>query len=315
VNRRDFLAAAVVAPFALRSGRALAGGEPLALVTADIESKIVAVSLSTGRIVRSIPTLAGPRSIEAIPGGGVAVVAHTAVGAVSVVDAREVRHVFHDFSEPRYTAAHPDGEHVYVTDSATSEVVAIAPAGNRIFGRARVGGWARHLTIDADGRTLWVGLGTESEEVAVVDVSDPRRPRLVRKLRPPFRMHDVGFAPDAFWVTSGAGRELGVYDRRGRIRLRLPAGAPPQHVTFGPGVAYVTSGPDGSFRVHSLRDGRLLRETAVPTGSYNVQQGWGRVLTPSLDHGTLSILSARGALLRRVRVAESCHDACFLDAP
>jgi len=50
VDRRSFLLAAGVAPFALRGG--------VAYVTADTESKIVAVSLSTGRIVRSISTLA-----------------------------------------------------------------------------------------------------------------------------------------------------------------------------------------------------------------------------------------------------------------
>jgi hypothetical protein len=33
------------------------------------------------------------------------------------------------------------------------------------------------------------------------------------------------------------------------------------------------------------------------------------VLTPSLNEGTLCVLDAAGKLLRRTRVAPSCHDA------
>jgi hypothetical protein len=74
----------------------------------------------------------------------------------------------------------------------------------------------------------------------------------------------------------------------------------------------VTSGLDGTVHVHSLRDGRMLRTTATPAGSYNVQQGAGRILTPSLDRGTLSVLDTQGRLLRRIAVARSSHDACFI---
>jgi hypothetical protein len=49
--------------------------------------------------------------------------------------------------------------------------------------------------------------------------------------------------------------------------------------------------------------------THIPTGSYNVQFRDGRILTPSLNAGTLCVLDANGRLLRRTRVAPSCHDA------
>jgi len=74
----------------------------------------------------------------------------------------------------------------------------------------------------------------------------------------------------------------------------------------------VTSGDDGTLRVHRLGDGRLLRTTPVPTGSYNVQEGLGRIVTPSLDRGTLCILGPTGALLHRTQVAPSSHDACLV---
>jgi hypothetical protein len=63
-----------------------------------------------------------------------------------------------------------------------------------------------------------------------------------------------------------------------------------------------------------LRDGRIVRTTAVPEGSYNVQEAFGAVVTPSLDRGTLCVLGRNGKLLRRVAVARSSHDACFVMA-
>ena len=84
----------------------------------------------------------------------------------------------------------------------------------------------------------------------------------------------------------------------------------PQHVTFATDRAYVTSGDAGILRVLTL-SGRLLHSTQVPVGSYNVQHGPGLVITPSLDHGTLTVIDRHGVVLARVSVAGSCHDACF----
>jgi hypothetical protein len=315
VNRREFVVAAGALPLALRSGRALAGGTPLVLVTADTESRVVAVHAGTGRLVRSIPTLPGPRSIEAV--GATAVVAHTALGAVTIIDAQtlRVRRVLRDFAEPRYTAAHPAGRYAFVTDSAESEVVAVDVLRGRALGRVRVSGWARHLTIDPAGRTLWVGLGTAEPKLAVVDVRDPARPRLLRHLRVGFGAHDVGFLPGGrgVWITSGDRRAMEVHDARAPdVLAHLRADAPPQHVTFASDFAFVTSGRDGTLHVHSLRDGHEIHAAAVPVGSYNVTRGWGRILTPSLDRGTLTVLTERGVPVERVRAAASCHDACFV---
>ena len=184
----------------------------------------------------------------------------------------------------------------------------------RSLGRLHLSGWARHLTLDPSARTLWVGLGNVAAHLAIVDVSDPTRPKLVRTVTPPFLAHDVGFVPGGahVWVTSGDQGRWPCTRRAAEARL-LSADAAPQHVTFGSGVAYVTSGAAGTFRVLSLRDGRILRTTPIPVGSYNVQRGTGgRVLTPSLDRGTLCVLNPHGALLHEVHVASSSHDACFI---
>lgn len=298
MNRREFALLAAAAPFGLRAALTAA---PSALVTCDAEARLAVVDLGTYRVARSIATLPDPRSIELV--GGRAVVCHTAVGAVSIVDKHGVRHVLRGFVEPRYTAAHPDGRHAFVTDSGHSGVVVIDVLRGVEVGRVRLPGWARHLTIDPAGERLWVGLGTAAEHVAVIDAKPLRR---VSLLATGFLVHDVGHAPDGrLWVTSGASRELAV---AGAVQQ---ADLSPQHVTFGNGVAYVTSGDSGTLHVQTP-DGRVVRQTAVPPGSYNVQFGSNRVLAASLLRGTLAVLDRHGALLRVVRVADSCHDACFL---
>jgi DNA-binding beta-propeller fold protein YncE len=316
MDRREFVLAAATLPLALRTPSARAGGTPLVLVTADTQAHVAVVDPASGRIVRRIETLPGPRSIESV-GDVVAVVAHTARGTLSLVDARtlEVRRVLGGLREPRYAAAHPAGRFAFVTDSAAREVVAVDVVRGRIVGRVGVGGPARHVSIDRRGRTLWVALGTKAERVAVVDVSRPTRPRVIARIAPPFLAHDVALPPGAgvAWVTSGDRGAIALYDPRwGRVVRVLRADAPPQHVTFHGGRAYVASGDDGLVRAHDADDGRLLRTTRVPLGSYNVQQGWGRIVTPSLARGTLCVLDGRGRLRERVQVAPSSHDACLV---
>ncbi|HEX6763204.1 MAG TPA: hypothetical protein VF094_10405 [Gaiellaceae bacterium] len=311
MNRRQFVALAAAAPFALRDGLARAAAAPRhALVTCDADSRLALVDLGTLRLAGFVETPPDPRAIERV--GAYAVVCHTAAGVVTVVDRHRVRHMLHELVEPRYVAAHPDGVHAFVTDSGSSGVVVIDVMRGVTLGRVHLGGWARHVTIDRSGRVLWVGLGSAAPSVAVVDVSDPRRPRLRATVPTPFLSHDVGFAPDGrVWVTSGENRESTVFGARRRLEHRLAADAAPQHVTFSRDRAYVTSGDDGTFRVHAL-SGRLLRTTAIPVGSYNVQHGSGLVLTPSLDRGTLAVLDDHGRLVGVVSVSSSCHDACFV---
>src|SRR3954452_14139913 len=171
MDRRVFIAtgaaAVVFAPRAL--GRL--GDHDFALVTADEEASLVAVELPGGRVHRYVRTLPKPRSIEAV--GPMAVVAHSEIGAVSLVrgGTLKVEHVLRAFGEPRYTAGHPDGRHAYVTDASRGEVVALDVLRGRILAREPVGALARHITIAPDGRRLWVSLGAKAERIAVVDIS------------------------------------------------------------------------------------------------------------------------------------------------
>jgi DNA-binding beta-propeller fold protein YncE len=316
MDRREFLAAAA-APLLLGAAPAFArtsGGTPLALVTADLESSIVAVHLSTGRVYRRIATPPDPRSIESVTGKA-ALVAHTGSGRLSLVDSSlDVHSVRGPFGAPRYSAISPDGQFGYVTDSEREEVAVVDLRARRVIRRVAVGGPARHLSLDPLGRRLWVVLGSKSAEIAIVSLDHPSGPRVIDRVLPPFLAHDVGYEPRGarVWVTSGDRRRLAVYDdHAARLARTLEGDAPPQHVTFLNGRAFVTSGDDAILRVHAL-DGRLLRSAPVPAGSYNVQRGFGMILTPSLSQGTLCTFSARGAPLERTRVARSSHDACFV---
>ena len=146
-----------------------------------------------------------------------------------------------------------------------------------------VGILARHLSRDPSGRWLWVALGTKAAAIAVVDLADPLRPRVVRRIVPPFLAHDVAFEPHGrqVWISSGSTGRLAVYTPGGRVLRTLHADDPPQHVTFAAGRAFVASGESGTMRVHALHDGRCLHAARVPVGSYNVQDGLGSVVTLS----------------------------------
>lgn len=293
MDRREFLLALALAPSALAH-------EPLAYVTADTESEVVLVGMTTGKVYRRIPTSPSPFSIERV--GKHAVVAHTVSGRVTVLE----RHEIDGLGEPRYTAAARDGRHAFVSDSGHGELVAIDVVRGVVVGRVKLPQWPRHVALAPDGRTLWVSLGTASNAIAVVEVSDPRRPRHVRTVKPPFLAHDVGWAPSGrVWITSG---EVSRISAHGRV---IPADGAPQHVTFLGDRAYVTSGASGMLRVYHEPTAQLLATTQVPAGSYNVQFAAGRVLTPSLDEGTLCVLDEGGRLRRKVRVAPSSHDACL----
>jgi DNA-binding beta-propeller fold protein YncE len=286
-----------------------------ACATCDAEARLAILDAAGGRVVRYVPCLDDPRSIELV-GGRFAVVCHTAVGAVSIFDGRtlSMRHVLRGFGEPRYVAAHPNGRIAYVTDSGRVEVSAIDVVRGERIGHLKLREWPRHVTMHPRGTALWVGLGSVSEHVAVVDIADRGLPRLTDLVRPPFGAHDVGYGVGGqrILVTAGASPELAVYDTAGRVTRRLRADAAPQHVTFAGNRVFVTSGASGTLRVLDSGALRELAATRIPIGSYNVQAGHGLVLTPSLDDGTVTILDQAGAVLHRVHVGSSSHDASFL---
>ena len=313
MDRRRFLAGAAALVVAPQAFARRLGGTPVALVTADTEAHVAAVELASGKIVKRIATLAGPRSIQSVFASR-SVVAHTTEGAVTLLDGLDKRRVLRGFEEPRYTAMGTDGKQAYVTDSKRGDVSVIDLDTGRLVHRTEVGAHARHITADPAALLLWVALGFSAQTIVALDLADPVRPRVVSRIRPPFLAHDVAFEPRGrqVWVSAGEEGRLAVYDPAGRLLRTLRADAPPQHVTFAAGRAFVAAGEAGLVRVHAIHDGALVRTATVPVGSYNVQSGLGGVVTPSLDHGTLVVLDRFGRKLREVRVASSSHDAALI---
>jgi DNA-binding beta-propeller fold protein YncE len=321
VDRRRFLVAAASGTVALATEpwafAARQGGSPVAYVTADLESHVAVLDLASKEVIRRIRTGPGPRSIESVQ-DRLAVVGHAEHGVVTVLDAStmRIRSEVEGFAAPRYAAVHPRRPLAYVTDSAAEELVVLDAEHGRVRRRTRVPGPARHVSISPDGSTVWAVLGNAADHIAVLDTSDPLRPRLVRTIAPPFLAHDVVFSPDGrtVWVTAGETRRIALYTRERRPLRVLAAGRAPQHVAFAGWHAFVASGDDGTVRRHRL-DGVLVREARVPVGSYNVTFGWGRVVSPSLATGTLSVLGVLGRVAAVRTVARAAHDACIVFGP
>ena len=161
-------------------------------MTADLESHVVVLDLESADVVTRIRTGPGPRSIESVH-DRIALVAHTEHGVVTLLDAAtaRVRSELDGFAAPRYTAVHPRVPLAYVTDSAAEEIAVVDADRRRVIWRTSVPGPARHIGIGPGGRTLWTALGTAASRIAVLDSSNPRRPKLVRTISPPFLAHDV----------------------------------------------------------------------------------------------------------------------------
>jgi DNA-binding beta-propeller fold protein YncE len=317
LDRRQFLALGLATAPALVARPAWgAAAGPLALVTADTEAHVAVVALAPRlRVVQRLATVEDPRSIQSGAGGRV-VLAHAAAGAISLLAGRplRVRRVLRGFGAPRYTEIGPGGKLAYVSDSAHGEIAVVDLVAARVLRRVEVGAGARHLALHPDGRSLWVALGSSAAQIAVVDLREPEHPRLTGHVRAPFLVHDVAFSSGRrVWVTAGREPRIALIDTATRRAARvLPADAAPQHVSFGSGLAYVSSGVAATVAVHALEDASLRRRTRVAPGSYNVQHGGARVVTPSLGGGRLTVLDRHGRVTGQVHVAAAAHDACIV---
>ena len=252
-------------------------------------------------------------------------VAHTAFGRVSVLDAATLTVVgqVSGLGEPRYAAMHPTERLAYVSDSKRGAVAVIDLVGLRIVGRALVPGPARHLSLSADGLRLWVALGTKATHVAILDVSHPGAHGSCGRFSRRFSrttclgargraclgdvglaLRDRGLRAQRAGAPEAPARRLRTATRRvprlPRLRCerrgRVGAGAPSRRQRRAPG-----------------RD--------VPAGSYNISFGGPNEtfakpagVTPSLDRGTVCLLSPAGAVRHIRRVARSAHDACIVEA-
>ena len=314
--KRALLLLAVLAVPA--SSAAPLGGEAVALVTAETQNQLLAVDLSTGRVIRRMRMPADPQNVETTRTGDAGAVVSTGAGAVTLLalPRLRVRRTLRGFHSPHIAAFSPDGRFLYVTDDATGELVVVGVRRARVLSRLYVGPGAHHIAVSPDGRRLWIALGERARHIMVVDTRGGRA-RLHPAVPDPRGLaHDLAFTPGGkrVWVTYDDRSRIAVFDGRTFRRLyTLPAGPPPQHVAFGR-YAYVTSGNEGRLRIFSL-GGRLLGVARTPAGSFNLGLGGGTVLTPSLTSGTLTELHTSGRRIWTKRVASAARDAAFAVLP
>ena len=279
-----------------------AGGGLVALVTAEGENSLVAVSLPDGRVIRRVTLPADPENVVA-QAEGPAVVVSSKGHAVTVLAWHSLRIVatFRDFRSPHLAAITPDGD---------LSVIDLAPL--RLVRRLYVGLGAHHLSFSGDGRRLWIALGERARRIVVVNTATSDRPRVRTTFDPGFAAHDLAFSPDGrrVWVTSDADGGVRVLDAATHhLHYTVVGGTPPQHLAFGRGdVAYVTSGYGNTIEMVDSRNGRVLRRVAAPHGSFNVTTLAGTVLTSSLLRGTVAEFDSRLHLLRTVEVASATRD-------
>jgi DNA-binding beta-propeller fold protein YncE len=294
------------------------GGEPVALVTAEVQNSLLAVDSSSGRILRRLAVPADPQNVEA--NDHTAVVVSTRGRAVTLVDTQRlaVTHVFRGFGSPHIAAISPDGDYAYVTDDTRGQLVVIGLARKRIIHRIFVGFGAHHMAFRPHHHELWIVLGERARSIHIVDTSDPAHPHVKGFFSPPGGlMHDLAFAYGGrrLWITYDDRPTVGVFDVATRRQLFVvPAGSPPQHVAIGR-YAYVTSGNDGRLRIFSVA-GRLLGLASTAPGSFNLAIGSdATVLTPSLTTGVLTRLGSTGRRLFQRRVAVAARDAAPVVLP
>jgi YVTN family beta-propeller protein len=289
------------------------GGTPVALVTAETENELLAVSVPGGRVLRRVQLPADPQN--AVADAKNVVVVSPGAGAVSLLGSRSLRvkKVLRGFGAPHLAALAPQGKWAYVTDDPRGQLDVVSLTQKRVVRRLYVGLGAHHLTVSPDGRRLWIALGEHATAIAVVDVAKPAHPRLLKRFDPGFVAHDLSISPDGgrLWVTSSEDSRVRVLDSRTLKRLfSVMVGAPPQHVAFGlfSGTpAYLTSGYASRIVLVDPRDGRIRRIAEVPYGSFNLTTIGSNVVTSSLIRGTVTTLDSDLRLRHTARVAPAAR--------
>jgi YVTN family beta-propeller protein len=291
----------------------VAGGTPVALVTAEGENEVLALSLPGGKVLRRVH-LPDPEAITAGPQGDAVVVSPE--GTVTLLDWRtlKVLAVLRDFRSPQIAAITPDGEWVYVTDAATGELSVIELQTRHVVDRVYVGASAHHLAVSPDFTRAWVGLGETADTIVVLDTSKANRPRVIGRIHPRVAAHDLVFAPNGrtVWVSSATARYVSVLNAHtGKLVATIPAGPGPQHIAFGAyahAPAFISSGYGSTLEMVNVGTRKVLRRVRVPYGSFNLATAGGLVVTSSLLTGAVDEYTTDLHRWMNVTVAPATRD-------
>jgi len=294
----------------------------VAVVTAETEHAVLAVSTRTGHVLRRTHVVGDPTTLASAPGGPVVVISPDA-GAVTILSWPGLTRmaVLRGFRSPQIAAVTPDGQWALVSDAVTGDVSAIELADDRVIDRVHVGYGAHHMAVSPDQRSAWVALGETAHTIVRLDVRNPAHLRIVGRIQPGQAAHDLAFAPDGatVWVSSATAPDVSVRSARtGRLLATVPAGPAPQHVTFSQepaAAAYISSGYGSTIETVNPATRRVTRRAAIPYGSFNLSTLDDLVATTSLLNGRVTILSRD--LHRRMEavVAPEAREIVLLQRP
>jgi hypothetical protein len=285
------------------------GGTWVALVTAERQNELVAVELSTGKVVRRVSMPDDPQNVAA--SWRMTAVVSARAGAVTLIDQLgRVRKVFRGLDDPHIAVVNRGKDLAYVTADGSGELIVIDMMARRIIGRTFVGKAAHHMALrPSGGHRLWIALGERASRIAIVDVSRPAEPRVLRHFSPGFLVHDLAYSPDGreVWVTSAVDELVRVLNARtGKQMLAIRCGAAPQHVAFTHGFGFVTSGYGSRIVKVDSENGRIVASARTPYGSFNLATYGRTVVTTSLLNGRVTEFDLR---LRRVRTVQPASAA------
>ena len=267
------LAATAVLLVAGGAGARPAGGTPVAFVAVAERDEVVAVDLSTSRVVGRIAVPRGPAAVawfqDTWRARPYVLVTSPPAGAVTLIDAvsRRVVHVWRGLGSPRDVTV--DGQRAYVTDGRGGRLLVIAPRTRRLVGQVRVGAGAAGVAVSDRA------LVTRGNMLAIVDV----RGRGVDQLALPEPAADVTERPDtaeAFVTLRPSGRLARVDWGRRHVRLLHRVAERPAGATFDVYAGnrlWVADEARGRAVLVRARDGQVLRRLDGCAGASSVAQG------------------------------------------
>lgn len=296
-----------------------AGGTPVAFVASGKASQLIAVDLTTKRVVGRIPVPSGPRSVAAT-GTRFLLVTSPAARKVALVDSvtRRVVKIFGGFGRPLDVAA--ERGYAYVTDARRNELVVIDLAQRKVVSRVAVPRRPQNVAV---GDVALVTHSPPNPYLTFVNLPRPGAPRVsVRRLAVPAvgGARDVSRQPDSAnayvtgWSSGGA---AGVDWGNGRPLWWRNVGTSLRHVAFdyfhGRRV-WVSDHARGEVIALSSRDGHVVRRLHGCPGARQIALG-GQAWIAATCEGSLAIWDTRGWKRTLVPIPPEAHGVAVAVVP
>jgi YVTN family beta-propeller protein len=150
---------------------ALAEGAGKAYASSIGGGAVAVIDMSSGKMLKQVPTGAGAEGIDVTPDGRHVLVTNRAAGTLSVIDTSsdEVVRSFEVGDFPIRVKVMPDGTRALVSNAKGNEIAEVDLRGWSVARRLAVGRAPIGVLITPEGRTAYVA-NTESHKATVVDL-------------------------------------------------------------------------------------------------------------------------------------------------